>query len=154
MLDRGRSIFIVTSRRICHSNDVYVYVLYIGRGGQSDTGVSKVRVQAVADTVPGLRARGVHVGRVLVVRHWAGLDQPAPSVGYVQNGTGFGSGRGRRSSAQGPGRGRATGGRHVHHTGHTGWSHQLDGVHDWRESRGHDQRDVAEIAACHVSAKP
>lgn len=80
-----------------------------------------------------------------MVRHRTGVDQSAPSVGHVQDGTGLGPGRSRRPPAEGPGRGRITGGRHVHYAHHTGRAHQLDGVHDRRESGRHDQEDVARI---------
>jgi len=115
-----------------------------GDRGERDAGVPAVRVPAVADPVPGMRARAVHVGRVLVVRHRAGFHQPAPPVGHVQDGTGLGPGRGGRPQVAGARRPRSQGGRHVHHSRHTGRPHQLDGVHDRREGGRHDQRGMAD----------
>lgn len=122
-----------------------LYWFFAGDCGEWDSSVPKIWIQTFADPVPGLWARAVHVGRVLVVRHRNDVDESAPSVGHLQDGTGFGSGRGRGPQAQGPGCQRAPGGRHVHHARHSGRPHQLDGFHDRRESGRHDQRNVAEM---------
>lgn len=124
---------------------MFVVSVSAGDRGERDQSVPKIRVQTAADTVPGLRARAVQVGRVLEMRYRAGVDQFAPSVGHVQDGSGFGPGRGRRPPAQGTRCQRAPGGGHVHHAGNSSRTHQLDGFHDRRESGGHDQGELAQI---------
>jgi len=64
--------------------------------------------------------------------------QFTPSGGHVQNGTGLGPGRCCRLRAQGAWRPRPEGGRRVRYATNTGRAHQLGGVHDRREGRGHD----------------
>jgi len=71
--------------------------------------------------------------------HRAADHEPPPPGGHLQDGTSFGPGRRGRSKAEGTWRQRAPGGGRVHHAAHTGRSHQLDDIYDWRESGRHDQ---------------
>jgi len=64
----------------------------------------------------------------------------------VQDGTCLGPGRRGRPKAEGAWCQRAPGGGRVHHAAHTGWSHQRDGVHDWRESGRHDQGKLDQMS--------
>jgi len=65
-----------------------VFLFFAGDRGKPDSSVPAIWFQAAADPVPGLRAQTIHVGRILVVRHRVDINQLAPSVGHVQDGTG------------------------------------------------------------------
>lgn len=119
--------------------------LFTGHRSEWDSGIPKVRIQTVADSIPRLRTRAVYVGRILDVRHRAGVHQPAPPVGHLQNGTRHGPGRRCGHEAQSARRQRPPGGWHFYHARHTSWAHQRDGFHDRWESVRHDQGKLAQM---------
>lgn len=98
-------------------------MLFSGDCSKQDSGVPKVRLHAIVRAVPGLRTRAIRVGRLLGVCRGTANHQLAPPGGHVQDGTGLGPGRGRRSKTPSPRHQRPPGGRRFDHATHTRRAH-------------------------------